>query len=489
MTLFAHKVIYWTGNAQSAHKRSANIWFRAMFLIMTLWLVVNWVSFAWADSPFVDLVDKDDSIKLVSLDECLQIARYNSVEIETARANLRIAELKQDDAKANAWPRVAASVDYVVDDEQGVSSESDQFRAYLSVTQKLFNSGENFDMMREAMINLVTTKLMAEQTKRTLSFSVAERYFALLLAKKRLKLESSLLEQSLRDLKETETKYHDGLAAEIDVIQNKANLGSAKLNLGAKQNALEHARMALAIAVGLPAATPLRAVDVDFPEFYTVDWNRCQELAMQNNTELEIQREALEEMGRYHKLAKRAGWGTVSLSAFVGQHAYDPYDEDANLGLTLTISKNIFDGGITRRRVKRSEIEIKKNEAVIKDFKQRFLSSLRLLFNKLNGSKEELLNAKNQCELSSRLSKLSRRSYELGAISFKDMLDSQDMAKKAEIDYASAIAQYQLTEFNLKVKMGAYRIDKTSDNGEKSMRELETQKLPGATLDDKEEVN
>jgi hypothetical protein len=69
------------------------------------------------------------------------------------------------------------------------------------------------------------------------------------------------------------------------------------------------------------------------------------------------------------------------------------------------------------------------------------------------------------------------------------MLDSQDMAKKAEVAYATAIAMYMMGEFGLKIKMGVYQIENASDQGGKRMHEPETQKLPRASLDVKEEEN
>lgn len=484
--MFVRKVIYCTEHAQSAHQRSLNIWFKAIFLMMTLWLFMNSVSSTRAETPFLD---KDESIRLVSLEECLQIARENSVEIKSTRANLRIAQLKNDDAKASFWPQIAASVDYLADDEQGVGFESDRLKPYISLSQTIVNSAENSVKMREAMVNLFGAQLVAEKIKRALPFSVAKSYFALLLAQKQLKLEALLLEQSRRYLKEAETKYQAGLVAQIVVLQAETNLGMAKQNLSVKDNALKQAAIALAIVIGLPARTRLRAVDVDFPVFYTVTWTQCQKLATENNTELEIQEKALNKMRRYHKLAKRAMWPSLSLKAFVGEDPSDPYDRDVNLGVTCTISQTLFDAGITRRRIKASEIQIKKKEAVVKDFRQRFFGELRLLFNSFNNSKLELLNSKKQCDLASRLSNVSRRGYELGTISLKDMLDSQDMAKKTEVAYATAIAMYLMAEFGLKITMGVYQIENALDQGGKRMHEPETQKLPGASLDVKGEEN
>jgi outer membrane protein TolC len=153
----------------------------------------------------------------------------------------------------------------------------------------------------------------------------------------------------------------------------------------------------------------------------------------------------------------------LGLHGFVGANPFNPYDREFEAGINFRISETVYDSGVTKRRIERSKTEIRDQEASIRDCEQSFLGELRLFYNTLEMSKEALTNAKKQRKVAARLSRLSRRSYELGAVSFKEMLDSEDMAKKSEVAYARAITKYLEAKFKLKVMMGLYDGPKSED--------------------------
>jgi outer membrane protein TolC len=63
-----------------------------------------------------------------------------------------------------------------------------------------------------------------------------------------------------------------------------------------------------------------------------------------------------------------------------------------------------------------------------------------------------MLSLQRQSELVKKLSNLSRRSYELGVISYSEFLKSQDFAKKAEYDYVKAIVSYMIASSRSKLQ-------------------------------------
>ena len=142
--------------------------------------------------------------------------------------------------------------------------------------------------------------------------------------------------------------------------------------------------------------------------------------------------------------------------------------KSSNLAVIRQIAKStgldlMVDAGTTSRRIKGSSIEVKNQENLLRLSEERFINGLRLHYNQFMNSKEELLNAKKQLDFARKLSDLTNRSFELGASSLKEKLESEDVFQKAEIDYYTAIAKYMMAEFKLKVKM---RIDSVSVNRE-----------------------
>lgn len=425
-----------------------------------------------ADFPTPTTVDKnagDNSvlpnrkIRPISLEECLNIARENSEQLENVQSSLQIAELSYEDVKKIYWPKVSVGLNYVIDDARGIDFESDRYQGFIELKQAPFNTGETADQVRSAVINLSAAKLASQKTKRALAVSVAEKYFALHMAKKQLELEKAQVENSQRELARDKVRYQDGLIAEIDLLQAETNLLSKELNLYKIKSTYENTAIALAVLIGLPMDSRLETIDMEPSEFFQIEWVKCREISMQNNVELKIHQEALEKMKEFNKKAKWSRWPSLSVGAFVGSNPPHPYDEDAEVGLSFTVSQKLFDAGVTSRRIKRSLLEIKKQETFIIAFEQKFLSRLKLLYDSLNNNKENVLNAERKKRLALRLSKLTHRSYELGVTSLKEKLDSEKQATQAKIEYIEALAKYRIAEFRLKVEMGIDPLEKDKE--------------------------
>jgi outer membrane protein TolC len=221
--------------------------------------------------------------------------------------------------------------------------------------------------------------------------------------------------------------------------------------------------MTLSILMGLPAETKFQIAELAYPDFYSISWYESKDIALQNNVELQIYRESVEKMKKLHKAAKWTRWPNFAVDAYVGTDPPEAYSPDSNVGVKFTFSQDLFNAGSTSRRIKSSDIEVKNQENLLRLSEERFINGLRLHYNQFMNSKEELLNAKKQLDFAQKLADLTNRSFELGASSLKEKLESQDVFQKAEIEYYTAIAKYMMAEFKLKVKM---RVDPISANRE-----------------------
>jgi len=472
-----------------------------ILLFTCLSLYSNWNSFAVAESspveierssPVPDAADiKEESVRYITLKECIKIAKENSVEMETTATNLEIAELRLENAKAGYWPHVKAGIDYAIDDKVGVEFGSDRYEAYISLSQSLFNNSENTKKMKEAMTGLLIVELELEKQRHGLLLYTIERYFALLSAQRQLKSGLSMIEKSNRNYKEINTKYNDGLASALEVLQAEINHSVYELDLKTKRNSLEYAAMALSTVMGLPVDTKIRAVDVDYSYFFKIDWERCYGIAIQKNIELKIYQKTLEQLKKFHKLAKKARWPTLSLRAFIlGEpENEDLYDEDANAGLMFTLSETLFDAGIISREIRQYKLEINKQKNLVKAFEKKLFSDLKLHYNSLNNSIEEFLQSKKRYDLARKLSKSMHRSYELGAISLKEKLDSDDIANKAEVAYTAALVKCFMAEYKLKLKMGLNPIENIANPNDSSKQGVESNLPPEANHNNKGKNN
>ena len=419
-----------------------------------------------ADSELLGVEEEpDEPVRHIDLPECIGIAWRNSMEIKNAHIDLEISKMKTKNAEVAYRPQVSAGFDYALDDKASNLSNSNRYEAYISLSAGKLNSTENFIVLKDAMSSAATAELGVDKEENLLIFSIVERYFNLLYAQKQLELQLAMIRKVRRNYQETKRKHDSGHASEVEVLQAGASYSTHQLNLQLQKNALDYAAMQLSSAAGLNSSTKLRALSFTKVELFKIDWEQCLETGTKNNRELKIYQRTLEKMKDLYKLAKRARWPMLSLEGFIGEpRDYgDLYDEDANLGIKITLSQTLFDSGIIKRRIKELRLEIQKQEKLIQTLKKKFTDSLRLQYNSLNNSAKALELSKKRRDLSKHLAGIMQRSYSMGVISLKQKLDSDSTAEEAEINYTTAIGNYLLAEYRLKMQMGIELFDIADD--------------------------
>ncbi len=422
-----------------------------------------------ADSELLGIEEEpDEAIRYIDLPECIGIAWQNSVEIKNAHLDLEISKLKSKNAEVAYRPQVSAGFDYALDDKASDLSNSNRYEAYISLSAGTLNSTENFIVIKEAMSSAAAAELGIYKEKNLLTVSIAEWYFNLLSAQKQLELQLAMIKKSRRNYQETKRKHAIGYASEVEVLQAGASYSTHQLNLHLKKSALDYAAMQLSSAIGLNSSTKLRALSITKVELFTIDWEQCLETGTKKNRQLKIYQRTIKEMKSLYKLAKRARWPMLSLEGSIGEpHRHvDLYDEDATFGIKLTLSQTLFDSGIIKRRIKEFGLEMQKQEKMLQTLKKRFIDSLRLDYDSLNNSAKALELSKKRRDLAKHLADIMLRSYSMGVISLKEKLDSDSTAEEAEIDYTTAIGNYLLAEYRLKMQMGLNLFDIADDMSE-----------------------
>ncbi len=409
--------------------------------------------------------EPDETVRHINLPDCIEIAWQNSGEIKNAQLDLEISKLKTKNAEVAYRPQVSAGFDYALDDKASNLSNANRYEAYISLSAGKLNSTENFIVLKEAMSSAATAELGLYKAENLLTVSIAERYFNLLSAQKQLELQLAMIKKSRRNYQETKRKYDSGQASEVEVLQADAGYSTHQLNLQLKKSTLDSAAIQLSSAIGLNSSTKLRAISITEVEIFTIDWEQCLETGTKNNRQLKIYQRTIEKLKGLYKLAKRARWPMLSLEGSIGEphRQEDLYDEDANFGIKLTLSQILFDSGIIKRRIKEFGLEIQKQEKILQTLKKRLIDSLRLHYDRLNNSAKVLELSKKRRDLVKHLAGIIQRSYSMGVISLKKKLDSDSTAEEAEIDYTTAIGNYLMAEYRLKMQMGLNLFDIDDD--------------------------
>ncbi len=381
-----------------------------------------------------------------TLSRCLELAGSRSLEVEGAEEKLRGAELSYEGVLPRLWPRVSLAVDYVQKADPP-PQEPDPVRPYLALSKTTLNDWSKIRETRTAVSTLYTARSDLARARMESQRTAGERYYDLLLAQGQADLARSRAQEASRAASEQEEKFRLGVIPEIELLRARTGASRLKADLLSREGDLARARQALASALCLPPGLlPLAAPD-DAAEGGTPDQDSCTEAAVRDNPELAVAREALGRMRELEDSARMTRWPQLSAQGFVG---YNPNDVDRKTDwvLVLTLSKDLYDGGETGRRIGETEAEARRLEIEVTRREREIREKMESLFLEWATAGQVLREAVE------RLLETTRKGHQRGVLPARDLLDAQALAADHESSFALARIRLDLVRFRILLLAG-----------------------------------
>jgi outer membrane protein TolC len=171
----------------------------------------------------------------IDLDEAIEIALENRVELKRAEDEMQEAKRRSRVAKHNILPQLNVVMDYArsgFSEDFGavVGFDEDLWRVKLVSTTDLARTSEKA-AYQTSLINLKTARLNYQAEEDNIKRQVREKLEALTKAKKRITIRHQQIKQAEGKLALAQTKFNHGLASNFDVIEAETELQHARVNL------------------------------------------------------------------------------------------------------------------------------------------------------------------------------------------------------------------------------------------------------------------
>ena len=259
--------------------------------------------------------------KLLSLEDCIQIALENNATIKVNRNLNESADedvtgsysgiLPSVDLNANigryeAGPReveqdvpVGANPDGTVNYERrvitqdGFVTSSNTFGVTLN--QNIFDGGEWWNAIDYAKTQRDASDYTLKSVVNNIVLTVQQRYFDVLKERKLLEVNQLAVQRSQDQMNKTQKMFELGAVAKVDVYRSQVNLGNDKIQLLLQQNAVLQAEQNLNLVMG---RDPNQAVEISLEYYIRPTYQNVDELVDQtikNNPQLrksELDRES-----------------------------------------------------------------------------------------------------------------------------------------------------------------------------------------------------
>ena len=400
----------------------------------------------------------------LTLDDCIRRALGHNTQVRLAEQGLRRSAADVRSARANRLPNVNATLLNFTRSRTGPSvriqenptgevdpvsgrrifrEETTQipginrnsFSLSASLSQTLYDGGNRRHAHHAARQQHSSTETALRAQRATTVFTVQQRYFELLKAQDLVEVQREPLKLSEKRVEEAKARLEVGVGVRADVLRLQVASGNAQADLINADQGVVLARANLNHIMGRAISEPLTpapTAETD-PAFDLgkTPLPALMERALANNPD--IQRLQYAELASDHELSSsRAAWhprlnGNLSYSRNneVFDRVYQDLDQNYRMNASMTLTYNVFDGGLRSASIARSRIALENARMNLDEHRRQialFVETAKLELERLDKITE--INART-VELAQEDLRLGEESYRIGRGTLLELLDAQ----------------------------------------------------------------
>ena len=398
------------------------------------------------------------------LKDCIEYARKNNISLATLRLTTRSAEEDLLQAKAAVLPNAtgAVSESFVNRNKNSTTGISVQDNANfsgsygLNSSMVLYNGGYLKNDIRSKQFAVQSANLSVKETENSLTLSITQAFFNVLLAKETMTTFETLLSTSTGQLLQGQQRFDAGAIAKKELLQLQSQVASDQYNLINAENNFKLNTVDLKQLLLLPTSYHFQVTvpDTLVVETSLTSLSEAQQLALQTRPEVknkEIQIKISQtELAKIKASAKPmislgAGLGT-GYSINQGAIYFAQLNNNFNQSLGVSMAIPIYSRRVIKTNINRSRIQLQQSQLALLDTKI-------ILDQLVERAYINLLNAKSQYTAASARLKTSEEIYfitneqlKLGAVNALELLQQKNAYVQALTAFVQA--KYTLALYN-----------------------------------------
>lgn len=395
---------------------------------------------------------KAQQTKSWTLQECVNYAIENNINIKQADLNIEQAQLDKKDALGAFLPSLNASAsnswntgltqNVVTGVLQTQTTRNSSYGINSGVT--LFNGMRNAYRHQRAKMNILATQYSAEQLEDNILLNVANSYLNVLFNKENLKQLETQHQLTAKQLEQTQQLVDAGSLPRGDILEVQATFANEEQQILAAQNNVVISRITLAQILNLDDFKNFDVADPDLsdPSALILDQGAdgIYDAATKNRFEIKIaeQNTALAEQDL--KIAKGARLPTVN--AFFNYNTresdrlnlafFDQLSLNDGISYGLSLNLPIFNGWSVSNNVKRSKLNVENNRLQETQAKLDLKQNIYQAYNDAQGSRLTYQSAQKALEARELAYEYAQERYNVGLMNAFDFNQSQTQLTNAQ---------------------------------------------------------
>ncbi len=313
-----------------------------------------------------------------------------------------------------------------------------QFAARLVLQFPLYTGGRLESQIAIAEANLRGARAVFERTKQQTLFAARSAYLQMLLGQETVAAAWRAQDQARESLRVAQARLQTGAAPQFDVLQAEVAVAVAEQSVVRTQTTVQTARIELVAALNVPQDVVVELTEDLTPQQVSGALGDALARALRERPEVIEVASRLAAAQAAIDLAASGGRPNVSLSAGYDLASTGVTGSSGVWSVTLGVTLSIFDGGITRERIREAALRVQQLAVLEAETRQRIDVEVRQAWLALQQANGELTPATRAVEQGREAARLAAVRYEAGVGTSLEVTSAQAALAQAEVALATA---------------------------------------------------
>ena len=401
-------------------------------------------------------VSAQEKTQTWSLEDCLQYAYEQNIELKQSRLSLESSQIDTKNAKAKFFPNLSAGVsyqytntpfqettgnnldNYIITGNSGSDKNQLSGSYNLRSSLTLFNGGKLLNQVKSSKIAEEMQNASLEETFDNIESAIVTGYLQILYAQESVRINENTVEVSKAQCERGEKLKNAGSLSESDYAQLVSQYSNDKYQLVSAEANRDQLRLNLKqlleldIDVEMTLALPLideSKVLVPLPDKSTVYATALGFIPSIQSGKLELEVAELNianaKAGYYPNLSLNAGIGSGHNTGSEGSLGYQ-LKQGFNESIGLTLSIPIYSKRANKSAVERAKIQQKISQLDLKNQEKDLLNEIESAWLDASSAQSQYLAAREQLNASQTSYELTEEQFYLGMKNTVEMLTAKN---------------------------------------------------------------
>lgn len=418
--------------------------------------------------------------KLWTLDECIEYALKNNLEIESQSILTKAGKEHFEQAKRNKLPYIGAGSGYNINYGKSVDPNTNDLTYNSFASNSYYVNGaitlfDGFIKNNQVAYNrfMYLAGIEDEKTiKISIAFEVMNAFHNSLYYKGLLEIVKQQKELSELNLQKVQKQAEVGISAKTDILEIEARLADEELLVIRTQNNLKAAVLELKKAMNYPVSGEFELQELSGSElFSTTKYEHADTvylLALEHLPAVKSKNQQLKAVEKSLAISKGELFPTLSLGGGYYTGYYETRTDDqgkpisfknqfknnASQSVGISLSIPIFNRWNFRSNIKLNNLALEREKVNLENFKNQLYYEIESYCQELSALSAEYNQAIKQTRSNQLAFEVARNKKEQGMINLIDFYTSKNLLSNAQGELLLTKLQYMLKRKTLDFYMG-----------------------------------